>query len=96
LQSDDYGDFNASCGERCTDVDTQVNFLLEFGHYLILFMFDAVVIDDLVLSVRRPGFLQLPEAIGAESMKKHILLYILGKNQDEPLTFHADGRIMTA
>jgi hypothetical protein len=51
-------------------------FLLNFGHYLILFVFDTAVIDGLVLSVWRPGFLQLPDAIGAESMKKHILLSI--------------------
>ena len=51
-------------------------FLLNFGHYLILFIFDTVVIDGLVLSVWRPGFLQLSDAIGAESMKKHILLSI--------------------
>jgi len=51
-------------------------FLLNFGHYLILFIFDTIVIDGLVLSVWRPGFLQLPDAIGAGSMKKHILLSI--------------------
>ena len=51
-------------------------FLLNFGHYLILFIFDTAVIDGLVLSVWRPGFLQLPDAMGAESMKKHILLSI--------------------
>jgi hypothetical protein len=51
-------------------------FLLNFGHYLILFVFDTIVIDGLVLSVWRPGFLRLPDAIGAESMKKHILLSI--------------------
>ena len=51
-------------------------FLLNFGHYLILFLFDTAVIDGLVLSVWRPRFLQLPGAIGRESMKKHILLSI--------------------
>ena len=51
-------------------------FLLNFGHYLILFIFDTVVIDGLVLSVWRPRFLQLPDAIGWESMKRHILLSI--------------------
>jgi hypothetical protein len=51
-------------------------FLLNFGHYLILFIFDTVVIDGLVLSVWRPGFLQLSDAIGGESMKKHMLLSI--------------------
>jgi len=51
-------------------------FLLNLGHYLILFTFDSVVIDGLVLSVWRPGFLRLPDAIGWESMKRHILLSI--------------------
>lgn len=51
-------------------------FLLNFGHYLILFVFDSVVIDGLVLSAWRPRFLHLPDAIGRESMKKHILISI--------------------
>lgn len=37
---------------------------------------ETVVIDGLVLSVWRPGFLQLSDAIGGESMKKHMLLSI--------------------
>jgi hypothetical protein len=51
-------------------------FLLNFGHYIILFVFDSVIIDGLVLSVWRPQFLNLPDAIGRESMKKHILVSI--------------------
>jgi hypothetical protein len=51
-------------------------FLLNFGHYLLLFLFDTAVIDGLVLGVWRPGFLKLPDATGAESMKKHILASI--------------------
>ena len=51
-------------------------FLLNFGHYLILFTFDSVVIDGLVISVWRPAFLRLPDAMGLESMKRHILLSI--------------------
>lgn len=50
--------------------------LLNFGHYAILFLFDTVVVDGLVLSMWRPGFLQLPEAMGGESMKRHMLLSI--------------------
>ena len=49
---------------------------MNFGHYLIFFIFDSVVIDGLVLSVWRPAFLQLPDAMGSESMKRHILLSI--------------------
>ena len=51
-------------------------FLLNFGHYLILFVFDTVVIDGLVLAVWRPGFLRLPDDMGGESMKRHILISI--------------------
>lgn len=47
--------------------------LLNFGHYLILFLFDTVVIDALVLGMWRPQFLHLPEAMGRASMKEHIL-----------------------
>lgn len=50
--------------------------LLNFGHYFILFLFDTIVIDGLVLGVWRPGFLRLSDAIGGESMKKHILISI--------------------
>jgi hypothetical protein len=48
-------------------------FLLNLAHYLILFAFDTLVIDALVLSVWRPPFLQIPDAMGGESMKKHVL-----------------------
>ncbi len=63
---------------NCFGLPAQVGFfalfLLNFGHYLILFVYDTLVIDGLVLSVWRPDFLQLPEAIGWESMKEHIVL----------------------
>ena len=48
-------------------------FLLNFGHYLILFVFDSLVIDGLVLSVWRPKFLGIPDTMGRESMKTHVL-----------------------
>jgi hypothetical protein len=51
-------------------------FLLNYGVYLILFLFDTLVIDGYVISIWRPGFLQLPDAMGKESMKKHILASI--------------------
>jgi hypothetical protein len=50
--------------------------LLNFGHYVILFLFDTIVVDGLVLSVWRPGFLRLPEAMSGESMMRHMLLSI--------------------
>ena len=51
-------------------------FLLNFGHYLVLFMFDTVVKEGLVHAVWRPGFLRLSDAMGGESMKRHILISI--------------------
>ena len=51
-------------------------FLLNFGHYLILFVFDSLVIDGLVLSVWRPKFLGIPDTMGHESMKTHVLASI--------------------
>ncbi|MGD2205591.1 MAG: hypothetical protein PVH17_02320, partial [Anaerolineae bacterium] len=48
--------------------------LLNLGHYLILFAYDTLVIDGLVLAEWRPGFLQLPDEMGRASMKRHMLL----------------------
>jgi len=48
--------------------------LLNLGHYLVLFAYDTLVIDGLVLGVWRPGFLKLPDEMGRESMKQHMLL----------------------
>ena len=51
-------------------------FLLNYGVYLILFLFDTFFIDGFVLTIWRPAFLQLPDEMGKESMKKHILVSI--------------------
>jgi hypothetical protein len=48
-------------------------YLLNLVHYLILFAFDTVFIDGFVLAVWRPAFLQLPEAMGRDSMTRHML-----------------------
>ena len=48
-------------------------FLLNFTHYLILFVYDTLFIDGFVLAVWRPEFLQIPEAMGRESMMRHML-----------------------
>jgi hypothetical protein len=48
-------------------------FLLNMGLYLILFFFDTIVVDGLVLGYWRPAFLLLPEAMGWDSMKVHII-----------------------
>jgi len=47
---------------------------LNYAHFAILFAFDTIAIDGLLLSVWRPAFLDLPEAMEATSMKKHILI----------------------
>lgn len=49
-------------------------YLLNYGVYLILFLFDTFFIDGFVLAKWRPDFLQLPDEMGKESMKKHILV----------------------
>jgi hypothetical protein len=54
-------------------IDLLPLFLLNFGHYLVLFIFDTAVIDGWVLGVWRPAFLHLPAVMGGESMWKHIL-----------------------
>ncbi|MFC1997423.1 hypothetical protein ACFLXI_07435 [Chloroflexota bacterium] len=51
-------------------------FPLNYGIYLILFLFDTFFIDGFVLAIWRPAFLQLPDEMGKESMKKHILISI--------------------
>lgn len=48
-------------------------YTLNLALYMILFLFDTFVIDGLVLGYWRPGFLKLPEAMGWESMKQHML-----------------------
>jgi hypothetical protein len=47
-------------------------FALNLGLYLLLFMFDTLFIDGFVLGSMRPAFLELPEAMGEESMREHI------------------------
>lgn len=52
-------------------------FALNLALYLILFIYDTVFIDGFVIGIWRPKFLQLPEEMGAESMREHILKSIL-------------------
>jgi hypothetical protein len=47
-------------------------FALNYALYLILFVFDTLVIDGLVLAYWRPGFLRLSNELNKESMKEHI------------------------
>ena len=51
-------------------------FLLNYGVYLLLFLFDHFFVDGFVIAIWRPRFLLLPDEMGAESMKKHILVSI--------------------
>ena len=48
-------------------------YFLNLSLYLILFLFDTIVIDGLVLGYWRPAFLKLPDAMGWDSMKVHII-----------------------
>jgi hypothetical protein len=48
-------------------------YTLNLTLYLILFLFDTIVIDGFVLGYWRPTFLQLPESMGWTSMKEHML-----------------------
>lgn len=47
-------------------------YALNLALFLILFLFDTLVIDGLVIGQWRPGFLHLPDAMDAESMREHI------------------------
>lgn len=51
-------------------------YLLNFVHYVFLFIFDTLIIDGLVLSIWRPAFLNLPDSLSKESMSRHILFSI--------------------
>jgi hypothetical protein len=47
-------------------------FLLNLALYLVLFAFDTLVIDALVLGRWRPSFLKIPSEMGSTSMAEHI------------------------
>ena len=47
-------------------------FLLNMSLYLILFLFDTLIIDGFVLARWRPAFLHLSDQLGRESMREHI------------------------
>ena len=49
-------------------------YLLNFGLYFIVFIYDTLVIDGFVLATWRPAWLKIPDAMGRESMRKHILI----------------------
>jgi len=65
-------------------------YLLNYGLFSILFIYDSLVIDGYVISVWRPPILNIPDAMGIETMKKHILVSIpLGLFLGAVLTFIA-------
>jgi hypothetical protein len=47
-------------------------FGMNFGLYIILFLFDTLFIDGFMLGTWRPGFLHLPVEMGRESMREHM------------------------
>jgi hypothetical protein len=49
-------------------------FLINFSVYVILFVFDTLIIDGFVITIWRPTFLRIPDVMERESMKKHILV----------------------
>ena len=55
------------------DISFWTLFILNSALYAILFTFDTFFIDAFVLGVWRPAFLKVPEEMGRESMKQHIL-----------------------
>jgi hypothetical protein len=48
-------------------------FFFDFLLYCVLFAYDTLVIDYLVLSKWRPRFLKLPRAMNSSSMAKHMV-----------------------
>ena len=61
---------------RGVQLDFGPLYVLNFAHYLILFLYDTLVIDGLVVGVWRPAFLNLPNGMGRESMGRHMLISI--------------------
>jgi hypothetical protein len=59
-------------GERIAETGFGTFFLLNLALYVVLFAFDTLVIDALVLGVWRPSFLRLPPDMGSSSMSEHI------------------------
>jgi hypothetical protein len=47
-------------------------YVLNFLHFLILFTYDTLVIDGLVLGLWHPAWLKVPDKMGRQSMARHI------------------------
>jgi hypothetical protein len=59
-------------GERIFGAEFGQLLLLNLILYLILFAFDTLIIDAVVLGAWRPSFLRLPHELGSSSMTAHI------------------------
>ena len=51
-------------------------YLLNYALYIVLVIYDTLVIDYLVIVKWRPKFLMIPEAMNAQSMRRHIIASI--------------------
>ena len=47
-------------------------YAINHGLHLIVFLFDTIVIDGIVIGHWRPAFLETASAMSAESMREHI------------------------
>ena len=53
-------------------------FLINYGLYLFLFLYDTLIIDILVLCIWRPSFIRIPDREGFTSIKHHLWTLPIG------------------
>ena len=63
-------------GSRRAEVSFIGLALLNYALYIVLVIYDTLVIDYLVIVKWRPQFLMIPDAMNAQSMRKHIIASI--------------------
>ena len=51
-------------------------FIINYMLFAVLFTYDTLVIDYIVLSLWKPKFLKIPSTLNKDSMRKHILFSI--------------------
>jgi len=61
---------------RRTEISFAGLYLLNYALYIVLVIYDTLVIDYLVIVKWRPKFLMIPEAMNAQSMRQHIIASI--------------------
>ena len=59
-----------------TEISFTGLYLLNYALYIVLVIYDTLVIDYLVIVKWRPRFLMVPETMNAQSMRKHIIASI--------------------